>query len=56
MPWFPFLPAFFLLIVLWIVTATVFDSPRDAGMGVLITLAGLPVYFFWRWLGRSKAA
>ena len=46
-PWFPYLPAFFLLIVLWIVAATVIGSPRDAGMGVLITLAGLPVYWFW---------
>jgi APA family basic amino acid/polyamine antiporter len=55
-PWFPYLPGFFLLIVMWIVTATVFDSPRDAGMGVLITIAGLPVYFFWRWLGRRADA
>ena len=48
-PLYPLLPIVFLLIVLWVVTATVFDSPRDAGMGVLITLAGLPVYWFWRW-------
>jgi len=47
-PWFPYLPAFFLLVVLWIVAATVIQSPRDAGMGVLITLAGLPVYLLWR--------
>jgi basic amino acid/polyamine antiporter, APA family len=55
-PLYPFLPIFFLLIVLWIVTATVLDSPRDAGMGVLITLAGLPVYWFWRWMGKRGFA
>jgi len=52
-PLYPLLPLAFLLIVLWIVAATVLDSPRDAGMGVLITLAGLPVYWFWRWRSRA---
>jgi len=53
-PLYPLLPIAFLLIVLWIVAATVLDSPRDAGMGVLITLAGLPVYWFWRWRSRAR--
>ena len=53
-PFFPLLPIVFLLIVLWVVSATVWQSPRDAGMGVLITLAGLPVYWFWRWRGRRR--
>jgi APA family basic amino acid/polyamine antiporter len=46
-PLFPLLPAAFLIVVLWIVAATIWQSPRDAGMGLLITLAGLPVYWFW---------
>lgn len=46
-PLFPLLPAFFLIIVLWIVAMTIWQSPRDAGMGLLITLLGLPVYAFW---------
>jgi basic amino acid/polyamine antiporter, APA family len=46
-PLFPLLPAFFLIIVLWIVAVTTYRNPFDAGMGVLITLAGLPVYWFW---------
>jgi APA family basic amino acid/polyamine antiporter len=53
-PLYPLLPIVFLLIVLWVVSATVWQSPHDAGMGVLITLAGLPVYWFWRW--RTRAA
>ena len=46
-PLFPLLPAFFLIIVLWIVAVTTYRNPLDAGMGVLITLAGLPIYWFW---------
>ena len=54
-PLFPLLPLAFLIVVLWIVTATVIDHPADAGMGVLITLAGLPVYFFWSRARRARA-
>jgi APA family basic amino acid/polyamine antiporter len=46
-PLFPLLPIAFLLVVLWIVGATIWQRPSDAGMGLLITLVGLPVYWFW---------
>lgn len=33
----------------WMLAAsTVFNFPREAGMGVLILLLGIPVYLFWR--------
>jgi len=51
-PLYPLLPIAFLIVVLWIVGVTAWSNPRDAGMGVLITLAGLPVYWFWRWRSR----
>ena len=47
------LPLAFLVVVMWIVSATVIDHPADAGMGVLITLAGLPVYFLWSRMRRT---
>ena len=47
-PFYPVLPLIFLAAVLWVVIATVIAHPGDAGMGALITLAGLPVYFLWR--------
>ncbi|GAA0723922.1 amino acid permease [Dokdonella soli] len=47
-PWYPVLPLLFLAVVLWIVGVTIWQHPADAGMGALITLAGLPVYFIWR--------
>jgi APA family basic amino acid/polyamine antiporter len=47
-PWYPTLPLAFLAVVLWVVAITIWKHPGDAGMGALITLAGLPVYFVWR--------
>jgi APA family basic amino acid/polyamine antiporter len=47
-PWYPLLPLVFLAVVLAVVAVTIWNHPRDAGMGALITLAGLPAYFFWR--------
>ena len=52
-PLYPLLPLVFLVVVLWVVAVTAWSNPRDAGMGVLITLAGLPVYWFWRWRSRA---
>ncbi|HEY6942420.1 amino acid permease [Dokdonella sp.] len=51
-PWYPLLPIAFLLVVAGVVGTTIWLHPRDAGMGALITLAGLPVYFIWRLLPR----
>ena len=51
-PLFPLLPLVFLAVVLWVVGVTAWDHPADAGMGLLITLLGLPVYWFW---SRSRA-
>ena len=37
------------VIAFWVLAAsTVIQSPRNAGMGVLILLIGVPVYFFWK--------
>ncbi|MBN8884271.1 MAG: amino acid permease [Rudaea sp.] len=47
MPLYPLLPMLFLVVVAWVVATTVWQNPRDAGMGVLITLAGIPVYWYW---------
>lgn len=47
-PWYPVLPLVFLAAVAWIVGVTIWQHPADAGMGALITLAGLPIYFIWR--------
>ena len=52
-PWYPFLPLLFLAAVVWIAAVTIWQHPGDAGKGALLTIAGLPVFFIWRYvLGR----
>ena len=40
--------------VCWLVVAgTVYSFPRNTVIGLAIVLAGIPVYFFWRWWRRD---
>ena len=39
-------------IVAWVVVMTMRDNPRNAGVGALIMLAGVPVSVVWRRLFR----
>jgi len=48
MPGHPWLPLLFIGIVAFVVVMTIGDSPRNAGIGALIMLAGVPVYAVWR--------
>jgi APA family basic amino acid/polyamine antiporter len=46
-PGFPLLPGLFVVVTLLVLTCVVIDSPGDAGVALLITLAGVPAYWFW---------
>jgi len=39
-----------------VVVVTMRDNPRNAGIGALIMLAGVPVYVVWRRLFRGAAS
>ncbi|MEO8998507.1 MAG: amino acid permease [Rhodanobacter sp.] len=47
-PGYPWLPLLFIGTVAWVVVMTMRDSPRSAGIVLLIMLAGVPVYLIWR--------
>jgi APA family basic amino acid/polyamine antiporter len=47
-PWHPWLPLLFIGAVAAVVVVTMLDNPTNAGIGVLIVLAGIPVYLVWR--------
>jgi APA family basic amino acid/polyamine antiporter len=47
-PGYPLLPLIFIGVIGWVVVETMLSNPRNAGIGVLIMLAGAPVYFVWR--------
>jgi len=54
-PLYPILPFVFVCTVLSVIVATVIDTPRDAGMSVVIIVIGVPVYALWRWWQRRRA-
>ncbi len=49
---YPVLPLIFVVFCFVLVVVTIFERPRDAGIGLALILAGLPFYFFWRKRGR----
>lgn len=48
MPGHPISTAIFVLAFWTLAASTIIQFPKDAGMGVLILLAGVPVYLLWR--------
>jgi APA family basic amino acid/polyamine antiporter len=41
------IPAIFILFCAVLVVVTLIENPRDAGIGLVLILAGLPFYYFW---------
>jgi APA family basic amino acid/polyamine antiporter len=42
-------------VVLGVIIATTFNSPQDAGMSLVLILAGVPVYWGWKAWSRRGA-
>ena len=53
-PGHPFTTLFFVAVCWAVVAGTVYSYPRNTIFGLGIVLAGLPVYFFWRWWRREQ--
>ncbi|KZC18481.1 MULTISPECIES: APC family permease [Rhodanobacter] len=49
-PGYPWLPLLFVAAVTAVVLLSLRDNPRNSGIGLLIMLAGVPVYALWRHL------
>jgi APA family basic amino acid/polyamine antiporter len=48
---------FIFVLAFWVLaTSTIVQFPKDAGMGVLILLLGIPVYLFWKRRERLREA
>jgi APA family basic amino acid/polyamine antiporter len=52
-PGHPYTTIFFTTVCWSVVAGTVFSYPRNTAIGLGIMLAGVPVYFFWRWWRRN---
>lgn len=51
-PGYPWIPLVFVIVALLLLINTLYTSPRESGYGLLIILAGIPVYW---WFFRSKS-
>ena len=47
-PGYPLTPVIFLILSLFVAFSLVFLAPTTAGIGYLLALSGIPVYFLWR--------
>ena len=45
---YPFVPVLFVLVALLLVISTLRDSPWESMKGIVIVLAGLPFYYYWK--------
>ncbi|OGR97526.1 MAG: hypothetical protein A2902_01310 [Elusimicrobia bacterium RIFCSPLOWO2_01_FULL_64_13] len=50
---YPWVPAVFILGMVWIVANTALKSPRDSLWGMAMVLLGVPIYFLWKWVHRK---
>jgi APA family basic amino acid/polyamine antiporter len=44
---YPIVPAIFVLFCVTLIIVTCFSNPREAGMGLVLTLSGVPFYLYW---------
>lgn len=51
---YPLVPGFFLLFCVALVVITFFTKPREAVLGLLLMLTGVPFYAFWSRRGRKQ--
>jgi basic amino acid/polyamine antiporter, APA family len=44
---YPIVPVIFILFCITLVVVTIIQNPRDAGIGLVLVLSGIPFYLFW---------
>ena len=45
---YPVTPVIFILVGIWLLVNTLQTSPFEAGMGLMLTSLGVPVYYYFR--------
>jgi APA family basic amino acid/polyamine antiporter len=52
-PGHPVTTALFVIACALIVLSTIYKNPGNSAIGLVIVVAGIPVYLFWRWRRRE---
>jgi basic amino acid/polyamine antiporter, APA family len=47
-PLYPWIPIIFILFAVFLTINTILEAPRDAAIGSVLILAGLPFYRYWK--------
>jgi APA family basic amino acid/polyamine antiporter len=47
-PLYPWIPAIFILFSVFLTINTIMEAPRDAAIGTVLMVAGLPLYYYWK--------
>jgi APA family basic amino acid/polyamine antiporter len=47
-PGYPVVPIFFVLVAAVLLYSTLLNSPRESGIGLVLIIAGLPFYYYWK--------
>ena len=47
-PLYPWIPAIFILFSVFLTINTIMEAPRDAAIGTILVVAGLPLYYYWK--------
>jgi APA family basic amino acid/polyamine antiporter len=45
---YPVVPVLFVLVAVALLYSTLMSSPRESGIGLVLIIAGLPFYFYWK--------
>lgn len=52
-PFYPFVPAFFVIFCVVLVVVTIIQAPKNAGIGLALMLTAIPFYLMWRNRGAN---
>ncbi len=52
---YPVVPILFLIVSTWLIATTIWNTPRQSGIGLFLILLGLPVYWYWERHNRRNS-
>jgi APA family basic amino acid/polyamine antiporter len=47
-PFYPWIPLIFVAFSIFLTVNTIIEAPRDAAIGTILVVAGLPLYYYWK--------